>query len=269
LQSAQTPLPPRVQAAIDQEMHTMQSHPRHHLLAYYRLQIYLALNTFNTQPAARPPRVPTVGNVGDRVRGWLAILAAERVLPIFEQGVFSPDDLVEEDRKLPITLLAMAKNLMQGSVSPEELDQANMEVHGADQEIALWLNDTRFEPVFPVNAVLAGQACQRALGEVLGWYLLESLSHYGKGYFVQKPGDMASGASSTFQHRASEELTDEQFVWSKAETAGSAAVASACSAPSIECDPERLQDFWKWWLTEAIPEAWQMVADENQGFASR
>jgi hypothetical protein len=251
-------VPESLQKVILEALEAMRSHPRHHLAPYYRQKIYTLLKSFNRGNQLDPSRVPSVENLGDRVRAWLAIWTAERVMPIFEQGPFGVEDVTEETLSLPPMLLEAAKGVMQGKVAPEAVDQ-NRQI--AFQEYSIMLDESKYEPeILPVNAILAGWASECALSEVSGWYTFDWFSENEKKRWLRPPyGAIGHGEYEL----SSVEPNDEMLVHLGGDTAGVAAVGYACGLLSTECEPERLEEFWTWWLTEALPQAWERAASEQ------
>ena len=57
------------------------------------------------------------------------------------------------------------------------------------------------------------------------------------------------------------EWTDEQLArfggWSIDTAAyGAMVYAGSLTDDNADCDPQRLEEFWEWWLTDALPTAW-------------
>ena len=251
-------MPELLQKAILEALEAMRSNPRHHLAPYYRQNIYTLLKSFNMGNQLRPSRVPSVENLGDRVRAWLAIWSAERVMPIFEQGPFGVEEVTEETLSLPPMLLEAARGVMQGKVAPEAIDQ-NRQI--AFQEYLIMLDESKYEPeILPVNAILAGWTSERAVSEVLGWYRFDWFDEDLKKRWFRP----SYGVSGHGEYEASSgESNDELLVQMGGDAAGVAAVGFACGLLSTECEPERLEEFWTWWLTEALPQAWALAASEQ------
>ena len=94
-----------------------------------------------------------------------------------------------------------------------------------------------------------------ALLEAMGW---DAFEHIGRNIAI---GWLSPGKA---QFVPWESLTDEELaVRTTLDTASAAAVAWACTASSPTCEPERLEEFWKWWLNEVIPAAWEKSAQDT------
>jgi hypothetical protein len=267
-------VPNTLQTAIDEALQAMRTHPQHHLAPYYRQKIYTLLKTFNKQNESKVPRTPSPDNPGDRARSWLAVQTAERVMPIFEQGTFGLDDVPDGSLELPPMLLDAARGIMLGAPAPDVLIQS---MGLAFDQYSLMLEHSKYEPEnLPVNAVLAGSATERTLSEVLGWYRFDLMNEGYKKRWLRPPSEEAHhpafGAGYEARNEGEEleeppeiragQLNDEALVRSGGDAAGEAAVAYACGPLSTRCEPERLEEFWTWWLTEALPGAWEKASRE-------
>jgi hypothetical protein len=249
-------IPFELQQATDEALSAMRSHPRHHLVPYYRYRIYEVLKGFNgSQALPKPPRALARDSLGDRVRSWLAIITAEKVLPIFNAATYSPE-VDEEDLAWPMKLLEMAYGVMKGSTDPQKALQEASAFH---EEFRL-IDENDYDPEgFPLNASLAGWTAKEALVETVAWYRIDwelkqemwLLERAGK----PRPSDIGS----------------IELLWDQSErvgpfldTAGDAATAYSCSTTSPVCDPAKLEEFWTWWLTEALAEAWARASGDVQ-----
>src|SRR5690349_18374514 len=103
-EDAAVPLPPTVAERIGVALAAMRAHPQHHLNPDLRRAIYATFGPWRDPPASR-------------VQAWLAILAAERVLPIYRaewpRGITPrPEDLIALARRLAAgTLTREAKEV--------------------------------------------------------------------------------------------------------------------------------------------------------------
>ena len=165
---------------------------------------------------------------GGITQGWLAILAAERVLPIFEAA---------SNEDLPRRLIALAKDVLAGSLGEEEAWETANEAH---YEIGA-MGDA-----LPLNAYFAAVAASRAVIEACGHDPFEGLGGFGE--FLDQDMDADELPSD-------EDFSDEELAEIGGDAASSAAVASACRTDNSACDPAKLLDFWMWWLTDAISDA--------------
>ena len=222
LSESRVTIPSDLERLIDEALRDMREHPSHQLAAARRRVIYEAFGT-KSDPIA------------SRARGWLGIFVARHVLPIFQEA------LPHED--LPQRLLEMAEGVVRGAVDAKIAIQEASEGH----EVAgrLWGYE---EADVPWNAYFAGSSADRALVEAAGWDPFQYLDRFHR-------VDLTSG--SDVQDEQTDRWNDEELAQIGGDTASAAAVAYACGVGSPGCDPDKLREFWEWWLTQAIPEAWR------------
>ncbi len=193
-------------------------------------------------------------NPGTRIRGNLAAMSAERVFPIFENWEYPRED--EFYFGIPEEMLQMAKLVIEGK---GDLKQA--EIMDSDAYINLnhWFEETREEiPEYPVNTLFAGIAAWCALSEAIGWNTFDVLDEHQKQKWLQAPDETELALKGRYAFVPY--VTDEELIYRKADAAGTAAVAYACSPLSVRCSSERLEEFWTWWLMKGLPESWELVA---------
>jgi hypothetical protein len=120
------------------------------------------------------------------------------------------------------------------------------------------------------NAEYAGWSCYKALLEVRGKRdLFDDLSRVKRG----PTGDYEHVGNTTRVHwpristgeyarwQSGETFTDEDMAHLAAygDTAGVAAMASACAVETRLIDSNKLLTFWEWWANSAMPEAWNKI----------
>jgi len=230
-------LPSIVRQIAQEALVAMRAVPYHHLAPYQRKTLYDAME--KASPA-----------IGRRARGWLAVAAAERVLPLIETAPLLDDQLPIGTRLIPRQLLTMAYDVLHGRTASASVFQ---EAAQAYELFANLMNETMFDPVhFPLNALMAGLATSKAASEATGWDAFRHMTQHEQTRWLSvKASD--EGIQST----------DEQFVFNGGDTAATAVVAFAGGPTSTACEPEKLEEFWTWWLTEALPAAWA-IAESSQ-----
>jgi len=172
------------------------------------------------------------GLAGEEAVGWLAVVTARRVLPVFQQRY--PEDT------LPHELLETAVGVLRGQVDDARAEE--MLDCGYHASGSAWGYDEREIP-WPVW--LAGNASYHALKEVRGRQPLSTL-----------PEHCRDGTPTPW---SDQDLCQFAF----GDTAAVAAVASASNAHGTACDPQRLLAYWRWWLAEAIPAAVEAAASNE------
>ena len=202
------PIPRMIQPVLAAVLNEVETDPEHRMVPQRRREVYDAIGSFAGQQALH----------------WLAVIAAQRVLPMFQQRY--PDDT------LPQELLRTAINVLQGQVDDAQVEEMlDLGYHASGNA---WGYDEREIP-WPVW--LAGSASYHALNEVCGYRLLSNLPEHYKGNVLTPWSD--------------EDLCD----WPFTDTAAVAAIASASNSHGTAYDSQKLLAFWKWWLAEAIPAA--------------
>ncbi len=228
------PFPKTLETRVNAALAAMRTAPNHHLPHHHRSTIYATLRTHAKEH-------------GPQVLGWLAVLAARRVLPIF-QAVFPADTLPRE-------LLATAEGVLRGQV--EDKKAAEMQDKGYHAAGSGWGYD---EDAISWPEDLAAKAAYHALKEARGQEPLQHLEQT----FVVGTVDTVSGewVEKVAKPLSDEHFTDEQLCQSDdSDTAAVAAVAFSCAAEAPRCAPEKLDIFWTWWLKDAIFRAWEMGND--------
>jgi hypothetical protein len=228
-------LPKNIQTLVDAAFEEMQADPGHHLSHHRRRVIYDAIKS-------------ELGDEARIVQGWLAVIAAERVLPMFE--ALFPDD------NLPRELLDTATGILRGQVDDERIEE--MQDLGYHASGNCWGYD---EDEMPWNVEMAAMSAYRAMIEALGHEPFQNLDK------VVILGEVDLGSGTLNEHPEpikGEQFTDEELCTDgNSDTAAPAAVASSCGADGPWCDPGKLHAFWEWWLKEAIPDAWERVHQEQ------
>ena len=226
-------LPNPVQSIAAAALAEMQADPRHRLPPKRRQAIYAAL-TGAPEPALRTAPY------------WLAVLAAEHVLPLFQAQC--PDD------ELPPALLAAAIGVLEGRL--DSGIAAEMEAQGYRASKNAWGYE---EDELPWPVGLAADAAYHALKEARGHQPLTDLDAYlRQGTVELQPSEAKAdqAALDLTPAPAEHDLNDEALCQMEdSDTASIAAVAAASSEFGPTCDPQRLREFWSWWLQEALPGA--------------
>ena len=225
-----TSLPEELQLLVNTALAEVDTNLQHRLAPQRRRQIYDAFKA-STDP------------LGQRARGWLAVITARRVLPLFQQEF--PEDTLPQD------LLNAAASVLQGRVNDATADDIQDQGYHASGNA--WGYD---ETEITWNADLAGCATYHALKEARGQEPFGNLDKLFKLGVVSWPS--GESVSEYSQPIGADQFTDEDLCQiENSDTAAAAAVAFACEPDGPPCDSSKFQEFWTWWLTVAIPEAWK------------
>lgn len=219
------------QSLLDVALGEMRADPHHRLSPQRRRQIYGALAR-SADPAMQ------------RAQGWLAVLAAKRVLPLFER-LFPDDDLPRE-------ILDATVGVLQGNV--DDARAAELEDEGHHASGNAWGYDEVDEITWP--AALAADASYHALKEARGFQPLNHLENYHTVGTVTSMFQEGEAFTSQPEPTGGGTWLDEEVCTvNDTDTAAAAAVASSCEDGGPVCAPDKLQVFWTWWLRAAIPMA--------------
>jgi hypothetical protein len=234
------PIPAHLNPLIAEALTAVRKHPKHQFPPLERRKIYEAFGSRENL-------------IVDRACGWLGIITAKRVLPIFTAKY--PQD------KLPERLIRLAERVVRATLDKNSWRVQKYLDYSYHASGNSWGYD---EYDLPLNVDLAGYAARKALGEAIGGKYLHNLDNYA---IVGASFSFTDGLSGLFNFQREvrgSQLTDEQLATIEVgDTASAAAVASAYSKNSIRCHPKKLLAFWEWWLLEAIPLAWEKA--ENNG----
>lgn len=252
-------LPSNLQQLIEQALAAMHRHSQHHLLPSQRLLIYQVLDTV----VECSPHL-------NRVRGELGILSAQYVLPIWQritpvwdsQAILgeasqqlSPEDLkalqdcyiLGDHNILPQRWISLGQNVLQGIAEPE----------AASQEVRnLW--------DFPHG--IRGEFL--AQDELLATPYFVCKAPYGllqRAYYVCEAAFSALqeiiGRNFLAEAKGLECFNDDNLITAHRDSASSAVIAYAGGADTtMPGDPDKRQEFWEWWLNEAIPMAYEWAS---------
>jgi hypothetical protein len=227
-------LPTEVKQVINSALSDVDTEPKHRLSHQRRLEIYNIIKASSSSN-------------NQRVTQWLAAITAQRVLPLFQQEF--PDDTLPEE------LINTAIGVLQGKI--DNTAAKNIQDQGYQASGASWGYD---EEEITWNAELAGSAAYHALMESRGQEPLEHLDMI----FEIGVVSMLSGnwVNEYPEPKGADQFTDENLCeFPNCDTAGIAAVAFSCHPGGPICDALKLKEFWTWWLTEAIPRAWEIAQE--------
>jgi hypothetical protein len=230
----------------------MRADPHYSLLPKYRLPIYKAVQE----------KAP---DVEYKFYGWLALITAEKVLPIWED--LMPDD--EEPNAaenapiyerittfdLPFTMLDIAEDLLLEKITAKDVAE----------ELELFYNWTgnfgeyqEEEPV-PGRAVAVVDTCYAALMAAFPIRPFEEISprqiEEGLPDEISSDwrADVASAAVLAYSGLA---YDDDVIIGADLVNNGEGAMKALMATTHPNFQPEKRREFWEWWLNEALPEAW-------------
>ena len=205
----------------------------HQLTPYERFTIYKSFGSFNRMalkewnPQILLPET-FVFSFADIVLSWLSILTAREVLPIWIQD--------QPERNAPERIIGLAERFLLYKDKRAEVIEAASLFSG-------WLSNADID--VGENVYQAACAAFGAYELVVSPAIL--LTHHDKPNVMDEDlrgngQDFARAAAKAF------EFSDNSEDW------------------TIEYDLDKRLQFWQWWLTEAIPQAWELA---EQSFSSK
>ncbi len=234
--NSQNDIPEEVQGLLDEALQIVQTHPNHELGQNERRIIYETLRSI--------PR----GEVACR---WLAILAAQRVLPIYEHALTTINEYQENDEfgvnavQKPRYMLHAVEQVMLGLIARESVKEAWDDFYhflhiGLDKRVPYLALSATYEAV-----------CE-AMGTIPLHNQVSKAVHLDKG---------------TTEYVSSDKWTDEELAGAganAADAAVNAVYAYAQIAGTRQFDYQKVLEFWRWWLEEAIPQAWKKAGETQR-----
>jgi len=228
---------------ISESLRELRLDPDHQLSASRRLSIYQALcpafpaldltrNYYNAFVATSCPSI----SIEHRRYGYLGILTAQHVLPIWDRSV------KPADRWMPRKMLAFAEDVLKGIKKPSE-------VNGFYLEDFHHFLDMQFEVKY--DAWCALRASYDALGMCLGAPPFTRCYDLDKNKFVLSDNDAAQFAVVAYSIVDDSEPGDWRTHFRKTRN------------KEWIFDFEKRLEFWEWWLTEAVPAAWRMAEEQE------
>jgi hypothetical protein len=189
---------------------------------------------------------------------WLSILSAKKVLPILQAKLKRSKRFKKYE---PDHMLQIGEDVLQGKrrISNKTFTNTlNIAYYSSGNT---WGYD---DLEFPPNSLYAGRAIYSALLSVSGRDPFRELWNTPPTYIgVDGPGKQL--------RYVDENLFDDDIpdgLIGRIDAAASAAMAYSLPDglpiwPPVAPDPDKRREFWRWWLTEAIPIAWAQASKQN------
>lgn|GEM_PF-1070824 len=218
----------------------------HHFKAVDRFAIYKSIGYSRifhpTYSGPEPDFVLYLKNeidhwtIADYTLSWLAIITVQKVLPIWEevcQNINYPKDMPS-----PYDLLNVAEDILMSKANIEEVNE----------DISNKFNG----PVFMWTTFQGNLVYQAAL------YALESILYEDIKYLENANSDDIDGVRDVLGDFTSIAMQAYSFL-PHLENINQ-------NKPSwpIKLNPQKRLEFWEWWLTEAIPQAWELAQTSYQ-----
>lgn len=246
-------LPAEIQRLIEQYLEVVRNDLEHRLSPIDRLNIYKSfgpshhsLNQFQTNKSfSNPLGLPDELNLSlaDKAFGWLAILTAQKVLPIWLQTVDLEEPESDGNGDNPAQMLEVAAGVLTKTV---EANEAFKQLCGRFYDGIGILEQTTAEKVYCACAAAYDALEVTLMGiEGLGFWankipIKDEEISYGQRDF----------AAMAVRAYISTDKNKPGVWWNKYSRFRS-------NYQPLRFDPEKRLKFWEWWLTEAIPQAWE------------
>jgi hypothetical protein len=282
-QEAGMNLPTKIQNLCVRYLDLVRSDPDHHLKIEYRFDIY---NGFGSSRLNLPGYIQSGEkldsqknlqymkeeflnfNINDYALGWLAILTARYVLPISDRVQYQLE--FNKQRITAQEVLQVAENLLQHRVT---FDMGNQEL-----EDFYWYNEDVFKST-TYDVACAFSSAYRALEYILyGIIRRDTLFIEGS--------DIIGGDIFTFKAVEAYSSVDKnppgiynQYALDEEDNSNNEPIIISIMNMNIingnqywqllplTYSVQKRLEFWEWWLTEAIPQAWELaeksVADQK------
>lgn len=243
--------PNQVRNAANEALRALRHDPEYNLRPYYRLLVYESFG-----PTAYPHDLSEQVNrakqdrieriAGDRARGWLCYITALHVLPIWEAEI--PQMLAHDDGMpvdLPIQIVHTVRAVLSGSMPSSE----GFELLCGDF-YSHWNLDGDLRHQVWCADVAAYIALEKVLGldnEVINWPKLALTTESPNDAIRGNNQDVVSFAAAAWS------ITDPNPAgyWT--------GWKEGYSVMPFQRSKKKRREFWEWWLTAAVDEAWKML----------
>jgi hypothetical protein len=185
-------------------------------------------------------------SLADRVYGWLAIITARKVLPIWEQ--FGTGEIGDESYSHdPTTMLKTAEDFMLGlaETSQVKIDLCNrfhFGVIGVEYQTnkqGWYANGAAYRALEAIFQGGEDPSADNFVMEAVGAFSIVD---------PNEPGLWWEKYWEDYREKYIREAEKEENRSEKVK-----------KFVPITIDTEKQLEFWEWWLTEAIPEAWHLA----------
>jgi len=247
------PIPRETQQLIEQALTMVRKDPGHHLSPAIRFEIYKSFGNSNHTNNLSSIKEVRKGedvflklSLADKTLGFLSILTARKVLPIWldnEAAQFIDND--EEYSNDPVEMLKIAENVINNTLKPS---RAYVDLCSRFYNGLLSLEYTVNEKIYCV-ALAAYSSLEVTLCGIEG---LRFSSHKKVNYTDEEV---------TYGQRDFAAFATRAYISIDTGEAGNWRFKNRNSEKYVPLvfDPQKRLEFWEWWLTQAIPQAWELA----------
>lgn len=270
-------MPAKTKLLIQQLLEKVNNHPTHTLDALERLELYktfgnavlLETQNYNTIKLTRLSREELLDyrlerikrfTLADKVLGWLAIITVSKVLPLWEkQEVWEKSEARKNEEIAPSQILEVAKQVLTGNIDLllafdmlEEFSDGLGIENWVTFDMTCLFNAAFWTLEMLLSGVNLNVPTFKEDESLIPNY--DFASDALRAYIAQdenSPGLIGNYFGIDVDVANIPIIKDDQpFVTSQNEV-----------IIPVKFDREKKKEFWNWWLTEAVPQAWQLVED--------
>lgn len=242
-------LNPKTTNLIEQNLKELRLDSQYNLDSLGRFKIYESLGSSRLlEPNYPTPEAAAVEltklSFADYTIAWLAVLTTEHVLSIWDQVNF---DRVPQSKDDPIIapqhILQMAKDVLQHLI---DYDLAFETFHNI-----FYYSSSRFESYINYNVYCVYQSAYSSLEQILFGRNIERENYDAKDK-IKLEGDFVTEAMLAYSLIDNNEPGYWKLFYN-----------NLSLLTGLEIDIHKRQKFWEWWLTEAIPQAWELAEQSS------
>lgn len=288
-------LPLQTQLLLEQSLEKVRNHPYHYLTLDDRTAIYNSFGPIRVEIEPDSGRHFVVPSKASQTLSWLGIITARKVLDVWnrrtldlpdwieideidKEGLVPNDEIVLYDGDIwnPETVLSemleMAEGVLIGKIEHEkvyrDLSGRFYDAQTGLETYTIWPVYSAFHASYEALSVVAGS----------GWNINRVVEHALTAYSgidLNPPG--AINLTLTIFHgflaflqteKIEEDLIGAIQVWQHTLEEGTYSIFYDLAKTMLErlknfvpysVDLPKALEFWEWWLTEAIPQAWELA----------
>lgn len=236
---------------VESSLQKLRTHPNEQLKPNLRMGIYKAYGFSNygnpyAQSAQDLDEANFIRSKSDQAICWLSILTARKVLPIWEEA-FPTQNYKDEDAdwyNSPTEMLQIAQNLLLADITNQE---AIEKLCGVFYDVQV--DEICTEKVYNVRAAANAtlSIAIHGIGVIQQKYSFSQDNDSNVGYSSRDFAAFAARAYSAIDYNAA-------GMWTQ---------LNKSDFKPLEYDLTRKKEFWEWWLSEAIPQSWELAHNSS------
>jgi hypothetical protein len=269
------------QNLTDFYLQKIRERPEHYLRPQERLEIYKSLGNFTKQQdifdfrkTSNAEFVKLNLNTADKTLAILAIITAKKVLPFYSEAEIGPYIINEPNySNSPFEMLEKAENLLEGSFNAatawsDLIDTFYYGLISIEDSLNEKVSCAVFAAFSAFTITIRGFDCLRGsanqkliIYDDFGFENLEPSAHQNRFDTVSLAQDdlidsidFSKDDFAAFAERAYTSFDENApGLWAKKYP------PYIKQYKPLSIDTQKRLEFWEWWLTEAIPQAWELA----------